>query len=132
MRRAFTGFAALLVAALVGWPAETMAQAPRQPTPRPEGTEAPAAPERLREAPGAEAPEQKETGNREHVKEAQRALKEKGPIDGIMGPRTPMAVKDFQRSEGLPETGRLDAETMAKLGATTPGEPMQRTGENPY
>jgi peptidoglycan hydrolase-like protein with peptidoglycan-binding domain len=61
-----------------------------------------------------------------------------GPIDGIMGPRTKAALKDFQRAQGLPETGRLDAETMTKLGAKgTPSErrmektPQEQTEKTP-
>ncbi|HET9490229.1 MAG TPA: peptidoglycan-binding domain-containing protein [Methylomirabilota bacterium] len=60
------------------------------------------------------------TGNREQVKAAQEALKQKGfdpgAADGMMGPKTQAALKEFQKSEQLNETGRLDAETMAKLG----------------
>jgi len=64
-----------------------------------------------------------------HVRTAQEKLKEKGfdpgPIDGIWGPRTAAAVSDFQRSENLKVTSRLDAETLGKLdvgvgGATRP------------
>lgn len=59
-------------------------------------------------------------GNREQVQAAQQALKDKGhdpgSIDGVMGPKTQKALKDFQKAEGLKDTGRLDAETMAKLG----------------
>ena len=58
--------------------------------------------------------------SREHVKAAQQALKDKGhdpgPIDGKMGPKTHAALRDFQSKEGLKSTGRLDNETMAKLG----------------
>jgi peptidoglycan hydrolase-like protein with peptidoglycan-binding domain len=58
--------------------------------------------------------------NREQVKSAQQALRDKGhdpgAIDGVMGPKTQAALKDFQKAQGLNETGRLDAETMAKLG----------------
>jgi opacity protein-like surface antigen len=54
------------------------------------------------------------------VKAAQQALKDKGhdpgPIDGKMGPKTPAALKAFQKGEGLPETGRLDSATRGKLG----------------
>jgi peptidoglycan hydrolase-like protein with peptidoglycan-binding domain len=60
------------------------------------------------------------SGNREQVKAAQDALKQKGfdpgAADGVMGPKTKAALKDFQKAEKLNETGRLDAETMAKLG----------------
>jgi peptidoglycan hydrolase-like protein with peptidoglycan-binding domain len=59
-------------------------------------------------------------GNREQVKAAQQALRDKGhdpgSTDGVMGPKTQAALKEFQKAQGLTETGRLDAETMAKLG----------------
>ena len=51
---------------------------------------------------------------------AQQALKDKGhdpgSVDGVMGPKTQAALKDFQKSQGIQDTGRLDAETMSKLG----------------
>jgi peptidoglycan hydrolase-like protein with peptidoglycan-binding domain len=51
---------------------------------------------------------------------AQQALKDKGHdpgmIDGKIGPRTRAAVTDYQKAEGLKQTGRLDDETRAKLG----------------
>lgn len=54
------------------------------------------------------------------VKTAQEALKAKGydpgPIDGILGPRTSSALRAFQKSEGLSETGHLDSGTRDKLG----------------
>jgi len=60
------------------------------------------------------------TGRGEQVKAVQQALKEKGhdpgAIDGKMGPKTQAALKDFQSQEGLEASGRLDAETMSKLG----------------
>jgi peptidoglycan hydrolase-like protein with peptidoglycan-binding domain len=59
-------------------------------------------------------------GNRDQVKAVQQALKDKGhdpgDPDGMMGPRTQAALRDFQKAQGLKETGRLDTETMAKLG----------------
>jgi peptidoglycan hydrolase-like protein with peptidoglycan-binding domain len=54
------------------------------------------------------------------VRSAQQSLKDKGfdpgPVDGVMGPKTRAAVTDFQKKEGLKVTGRLDAETAARLG----------------
>ncbi len=38
-----------------------------------------------------------------------------GPLDGVMGPRTINALKRFQRDQKLPPTGKLDAETVARL-----------------
>ena len=65
-----------------------------------------------REAPRA-APEPR------FVRDAQQALRdlgyEPGPIDGRVGPRTRTALQRYQHAEGLPATGRLDAETMVRL-----------------
>jgi peptidoglycan hydrolase-like protein with peptidoglycan-binding domain len=64
---------------------------------------------------------------REQVKKAQQALKDKGhydgDVDGLMGPKTKAAMKKFQKAEGIQETGRLDAETMSKLGLQAAGAP---------
>jgi hypothetical protein len=69
------------------------------------------------------------------VHSAQMALKDKGydpgPIDGIMGPRTSAALRDFQQAENLSSTGKLDAETRSKLmaGASAPAaSPSTSTG----
>lgn len=55
------------------------------------------------------------------VRSAQMALKDKGfdpgPIDGVMGPRTSAAIRDFQQAENLTASGQLDAETRSKLMA---------------
>lgn len=53
------------------------------------------------------------------VREAQQLLLDKGydpgVVDGISGPRTANALRQFQRDEGLVGTGRLDQETMNAL-----------------
>jgi peptidoglycan hydrolase-like protein with peptidoglycan-binding domain len=53
------------------------------------------------------------------LERAQQALKQAGhdpgPIDGVPGARTLAALKAFQRSQGLSETGRLDEVTRARL-----------------
>ena len=53
------------------------------------------------------------------VREAQRTLGElgyrPGPIDGVVGRRTQGALASYQRSEGIPVTGHLDAETLVRL-----------------
>ena len=60
------------------------------------------------------------TTKHQRVMAAQQALKDKGhdpgTIDGQMGPRTRAALADYQKAEGLKETGRLDDETRTKLG----------------
>jgi len=59
-------------------------------------------------------------GDREQVRAVQQALKDKGhdpgTVDGVMGPKTRSALRDFQKKEGIKDTGRLDQETMSKLG----------------
>lgn len=65
------------------------------------------------------------------VRAAQEALRHKGfdpgPTDGVMGPRTMAALSDFQRANGLPVTGKLDARTASELvgetGRTSTVEP---------
>ena len=43
-----------------------------------------------------------------------------GDIDGLLGPATRVALKSFQRSKGLPQTGRMDLETLSSLGIPIP------------
>jgi Putative peptidoglycan binding domain len=54
------------------------------------------------------------------VSGAQRALAAKGlyrgPIDGIVGPRTTQAIREFQRQNRLPGNGSLTVETARRLG----------------
>ena len=42
---------------------------------------------------------------------------EPGPSDGIMGKMTKRAIKNFQKDNDLPPTGKIDNETKNKLGA---------------
>lgn len=60
---------------------------------------------------------------RADVRAAQEKLTDKGydpgPIDGIWGSRTAAVVSQYQRKENLTVTGRLDAETLGKLGVAT-------------
>jgi len=49
--------------------------------------------------------------------------------DGVWGPRTTAALREFQRVKGLESTGRADARTLAALGVTVDGvaqPPAQR------
>lgn len=60
------------------------------------------------------------TGSHARVMAMQQALKDKGfdpgPIDDTLGPRTTSALKEYQKSENLTMTGRMDHDTAAKLG----------------
>ena len=65
------------------------------------------------------------------VRDAQIALRdagyEPGRIDGIMGPKTQEAIREFQTSHGLPQTGTLDATTQQQLfAARTPESSWRR------
>jgi peptidoglycan hydrolase-like protein with peptidoglycan-binding domain len=55
------------------------------------------------------------------VRDAQIALRdagyEPGRIDGAMGPKTQAAIREFQASHRLPQTGRLDEVTQQQLFA---------------
>ena len=43
-----------------------------------------------------------------------------GDIDGLLGPKTRAALRKFQQSEGIPQTGRMDIETLTRLGISIP------------
>jgi Putative peptidoglycan binding domain len=70
------------------------------------------------------------------VREAQQALKDKGydpgPVDGVQGPKTREALRDYQQKENLNENGQLGPETMDHLGVKSGGSgtEMKEAGSN--
>jgi peptidoglycan hydrolase-like protein with peptidoglycan-binding domain len=64
------------------------------------------------------------------VRDAQIALRnagyEPGRIDGVMGPKTQAAIREFQTSHGLPQTGTLDTTTQQQLFAARTPESSRR------
>ena len=56
----------------------------------------------------------------ELITKVQSALKDKGldpgPIDGLMGPRTSSALRDFQIQNDIQVSGKIDKETLRRLG----------------
>jgi peptidoglycan hydrolase-like protein with peptidoglycan-binding domain len=65
--------------------------------------------------------EEKSTGlHHKDIKKVQETLRDKGyyagEIDGRMGSKTRAGIRQYQKSENLPVTGHLDAETAGKLG----------------
>lgn len=55
------------------------------------------------------------------IKQVQEALNKNGAslkVDGMMGRSTKMALKSYQKSKGLPETGHLDPKTRKMLLGT--------------
>lgn len=70
-----------------------------------------------------EVPAYSQTGSSgTEVEEIQRVLKERGlftgEITGYYGAQTAQAVSDFQRQQGLPETGIADERTLKRMGIT--------------
>jgi peptidoglycan hydrolase-like protein with peptidoglycan-binding domain len=60
--------------------------------------------------------------NPELVKQAQEKLSaaghDAGAADGMIGPKTQAALKEFQQSKGIEASGRLDQQTLAELGVS--------------
>jgi len=55
----------------------------------------------------------------DQVRKAQAALNAHGfnlTVDGVYGPNTESAVRSFQGSNGLAQSGRLDDQTLSRLG----------------
>lgn len=68
----------------------------------------------------------------EDIRHAQTALKDKGhnpgPIDGIHGPRTSAALRNYQKAENIKVTGRLDDDTRTHLlGSSASGRTSATT-----
>jgi peptidoglycan hydrolase-like protein with peptidoglycan-binding domain len=60
------------------------------------------------------------------IKSAQQSLSDKGfyhgSVDGKTGPRTRAGIREYQKSESLPVTGRLDVATAGRLGVVPESE----------
>lgn len=57
------------------------------------------------------------------VRDVQHTLKSRGMrvgVDGVMGPRTQAAIRQFQKSENLEPTGQLNRQTLVALGIQQP------------
>ena len=69
------------------------------------------------------------------VEAVQRALSERGfdpgKIDGALGWRTRSALRLFQRSARLPDTGQISDATLAALGLELPGSTQAEADEDP-
>jgi peptidoglycan hydrolase-like protein with peptidoglycan-binding domain len=63
----------------------------------------------------------------ESIRRAQRALQDQGyytsTVDGLLGPRTRAAIRNYQRDNRLPVTGELDERTASQLGVISWTEP---------
>ena len=60
-----------------------------------------------------------QTISKDRVRQVQTSLKEHGfdpgPIDGVMGPKTVLALRNFQSGQGLTSSGMIDEPTMNAL-----------------
>jgi peptidoglycan hydrolase-like protein with peptidoglycan-binding domain len=58
--------------------------------------------------------------NQDSIKKLQETLRDKGyysgKVDGVLGSQTRAGIRQYQKSENLPVTGRLDGQTSGKLG----------------
>lgn len=50
-----------------------------------------------------------------------------GPVDGVWGPNSEVALQDFQEAQGLEPTGRIDALSLIQLGLG----PQYETSDTP-
>ncbi|MGE5793962.1 MAG: peptidoglycan-binding domain-containing protein [Bacteroidota bacterium] len=59
------------------------------------------------------------------VRDVQQALQDKGydvgSVDGVMGPRTQSALREFQQQQGINSSGRLDQQTLGALNVSAVG-----------
>lgn len=59
------------------------------------------------------------------IRQAQQQLSDKGlytgQVDGVMGPKTQAALKEFQQKQGMQASGKLDSSTLAALGVQAGG-----------
>lgn len=71
--------------------------------------------------------------NKDVVKEVQRKLNSNnfstGSVDGIYGNKTSSAIRDFQRSENIEVTGRLNQETLDALGVDYKFSDMNKSNQ---
>jgi Putative peptidoglycan binding domain len=56
----------------------------------------------------------------------------KGTIDGVFGPETNQALKEFQSANALPETGTLDQQMMGLLGLRGTGQGRAEIEATPF
>lgn len=73
-------------------------------------------------------------GQQTETLQAQHKLKTeglyKGKIDGIDGPKTQAALKQFQSKNGLQQTGQLDRQTEQLLGLNMTGAGTEGSGSS--
>jgi peptidoglycan hydrolase-like protein with peptidoglycan-binding domain len=70
---------------------------------------------------------QEQNLSKDEIRQVQQALDQKGfkagQPDGVLGPETKNAIKEFQQKQGWNATGELDGQTLSALGVSTTGQP---------
>jgi peptidoglycan hydrolase-like protein with peptidoglycan-binding domain len=69
---------------------------------------------------------QEQNLSKDEIQQVQQALDQKGfksgQPDGVLGPETKNAIKEFQQKQGWNATGELDNQTLSALGVSTNGQ----------
>ena len=70
------------------------------------------------------------SANAEQVRQVQQKLNDigyhAGSVDGVLGPQTESALRQFQRARNLDATGRIDSKTLAALERERTGQPSSK------
>jgi peptidoglycan hydrolase-like protein with peptidoglycan-binding domain len=76
---------------------------------------------------------QEQNLSKDEIQQVQQALDQKGfksgRPDGVLGPETKNAIKEFQQKQGWNASGELDNQTLSALGVSTNGQ--NATGQQP-
>ena len=78
-------------------------------------------------APAARAHGRRFSANTEQVRQVQQKLNDigyhAGSVDGVLGPQTESALRQFQQARNLDATGHIDSNTLAALNREPTGQP---------
>ena len=123
MRKVLFSSAAIL---LLGLAVPAAAQQSGSTQPQQSGANQPMAPQTQ------QGSTQEQNLSKDEIRQVQQALDQKGfkagQADGVLGPETKNAIKEFQQKQGFNATGELDSQTMSALGVSTSG---QAAGQRP-
>ena len=83
-------------------------------------------------APAALARGRHSLADAEQVRRVQQKLNDigfhAGAVDGVLGPQTESALRQFQRTRYLDATGHIDSKTLAALNREPTGQPTSGVG----
>ena len=103
-----SGIALFSAAALAGGPGHQNKQTSQQ-----QGT--PSSEQQASQATQSQGTQQDSSAVRQAQEQLSSLGHDVGPVDGVMGPKTQAAVKEFQESKGLQASGQLDSQTLTAL-----------------